>query len=164
MHRRLAPCLLALVMGALPSVVRADVPPPDGYVEECTVPKAQARTSQACQSCSAWHGDADACAKQFAGTTFASECRSYGASTWDEVWCDPKQPRAAEAPTDVKPKPTVDDAPPPSAGSSRGCSIDRAGAPAGLAWGLLAIALARRLRRPGPAEPPRPLASRGTDS
>ena len=155
----ISPFLLALGAWALPSSVRADLPPPDDYVEECTVEKAQTRTKQACQSCSAWHGDADACTKQFAGSTFAHECRSYGASTWSEVWCDPKQAAGADVvgaglKNDAEPAPAPD-APPPSAASSRGCAIGhgdgRGGAPAGLA--IAVLVLARRRRRAAPVTP-----------
>jgi hypothetical protein len=149
--------LLALGALALPSSARADLPPPDDYVEQCTVDKAQGRTKQTCQSCSAWHGDPDACKKQFEGGTFAHECRAYGASTWSEVWCDPKQPLASEALAAGKAEPEAagDDAPSPGAGSARGCAVDPAVAPAadggstpaGLACMLVAIVIGGLGRR-----------------
>ena len=66
---------------------RADLPPPDGYVEKCTVAKKEQPGTQ-CESCSAYHGDPDACKTKYAGTKFAYVCQAWGASVWDEVWCD----------------------------------------------------------------------------
>ncbi|MBI3203983.1 MAG: hypothetical protein HYZ29_20755 [Myxococcales bacterium] len=64
----------------------ADVPPPPGYVEPCTVEKQQ-KPNETCISCSTYFAEADACQKQHAGRGFAHRCRTRGASTWSEVWC-----------------------------------------------------------------------------
>ncbi len=76
--------VIALLL-ALPASALADVAPPDDYVETCDV-KYYSKPGVVCQSCSAWHGDADAC-KPLGEQGFAEQCRTWGASTWDEVWC-----------------------------------------------------------------------------
>src|SRR5688572_11924696 len=103
----------------------ADLPPPDDYVEQCTIDKAQERTGQACRSCNAWHGEPEACKTQFKDTTFAHECRAYGASTWSEVWCDPKAQLAAREGTKA---PSGESAPPPAGtkGDAKACAIGTA--------------------------------------
>lgn len=85
--------LLSLFLCMTPALAHADVPPAEGYVENCTKEKAEARTGTHCQLCgSAYHGDREACANEFAGGSLSKECQTSGASTWDEVWCDPNSP------------------------------------------------------------------------
>lgn len=66
----------------------ADLAPPPGYVEPCTVEKQQ-KSNETCIACSTYHAEPDACVKQHAGRGFAHRCRSRGASVWTEVWCKP---------------------------------------------------------------------------
>jgi MYXO-CTERM domain-containing protein len=66
----------------------ADVAPPPGYVERCTVEKQQ-KPNETCIACSTYHAEHDACAKQHAGRGFAHRCQTRGASVWTEVWCKP---------------------------------------------------------------------------
>lgn len=96
--RGLAPAGFLLALLLAPATASADIPPPAGYVEKCTVDQAQARTGVTCEMCGdAYHGDREACANKFAATTTMSrECQTSGASTWDEVWCDSAKPLSAE--------------------------------------------------------------------
>ena len=92
-------CLLVidLVIGA--GVAQADIPPPDDYVETCTVEKQAPGLT--CESCRAWHGDVNACDKTLGAQGFRKMCKSWGASSWSEVWCkgEATGPVPAEGPT-----------------------------------------------------------------
>lgn len=79
-----------LTVGYL-SVARADVPPPDGYVEQCTVEKKQV-PGKPCVACQndyrSFTTDAgDPCQQQYELQGYTKICKSYGASVWTEVWC-----------------------------------------------------------------------------
>ena len=95
--------LLALMLLFVPSgAALADIPPPDDYVEKCTVEN-HTQPGVTCESCSAWHGDQDACVKSLGTKGFAKRCETYGASAWSEVWCKGEptataEPKAAETP------------------------------------------------------------------
>ncbi|TNF35875.1 MAG: hypothetical protein EP329_05805, partial [Deltaproteobacteria bacterium] len=103
--------LAALTLLALTSVAQADVPPPPGYVEQCTVAK-QKKAGEECVSCGdAYFREPDACEKKLAPAGYEKRCRTRGASTWDEVWCRKKG--AAPAPKPVPtPAPTPDEVAP----------------------------------------------------
>ena len=129
----------ALLTLCVVSVARADVPPPDDYVEECTVEKQQ-KPGMECNTCGAWHGDREACDKSLGTQGYRKMCKGWGASSWTEVWC--KGEAKSEDPADPKPAET------PGPGSSEpqkksGC--DAGGAGSWVALGLLA-ALARTRR------------------
>jgi hypothetical protein len=72
-----------IVFGSRPAW--ADIPPPPGYVEKCTV-SAEQKSGQDCRACRAWHGGREDCEK-LAAQGFTQRCRAGGASTWQEVWC-----------------------------------------------------------------------------
>lgn len=72
------------------STATADVPPPPGYVETCTVEK-QCKKDEEGDACSAWHGDRDKCEKKHAQDGFVRKCKTRGASVWTEVYCRPRQ-------------------------------------------------------------------------
>lgn len=74
----------------LPALVRADIPPPAGYVEQCTIEK-QCTKDEEGDACRAWHGDREVCTKKHAQDGFSLKCRSRGASVWTEVYCRPKK-------------------------------------------------------------------------
>lgn len=76
-----------------PALARADLPPPQGYVETCTVEK-QCKTDEECRSCSANYQKRDACEKTLGAEGFARRCRTGGASVWTEIWAraKPKPP------------------------------------------------------------------------
>jgi hypothetical protein len=69
---------LTILMGTVQA--KADLPPPDGYVETCTVTQQQGMGEE-CVTCQATY--AQAC--NVAG--YVQRCRSWGASVWTEVWC-----------------------------------------------------------------------------
>jgi hypothetical protein len=97
---------LALVLGALSA--RADLGPEPGYVELCTLERQQAPGERCILCRSSYHGAPHKCEEELKGRGFAQRCRTAGASTWKEVWCN--GPIAAPAP-----KPAA--APPPPAPS-----------------------------------------------
>ena len=82
-------CSLAAVV-LTPLLGYADVPPPPGYVEQCTIEK-QCKKEEEGDACSAWHGDRDTCQKKHAQDGFVFKCKSRGASVWTEVYCRPKK-------------------------------------------------------------------------
>lgn len=92
--------VLVLALIAVPSVALADIPPPDDYVETCTLEKQQVPGLE-CKSCSAWHGEQDACDKTLGVEGYRRMCKSYGASAWSEIWCkgEPTGPAPAEGTT-----------------------------------------------------------------
>jgi hypothetical protein len=138
---------------AVPSLARADVPPPPGYVEQCTAEKQQG-AGEECLSCGdAYHGDRDACDRQHAGNGYARRCRTSGASVWTEVWCKKSAGGSAPAPAgpvEAKPEPTQPSgksegtagATPASSGSR--CAVDAGG---GSGWLLAALGLVFVRRR-----------------
>jgi hypothetical protein len=84
LRRLLLTAVLAeLVFGSMP--VRADVAPPPGYVEKCTV-KAWQKSGQECRLCGASFRGRDQC-QQLGSQGYQQRCRSHGASVWQEVWC-----------------------------------------------------------------------------
>lgn len=121
---------------SVPSLARADVAPEDGYVETCTVEKQQGAGEQ-CLSCGdAYHGDRDACQRQYAGDGYTKRCQTYGASVWKEVWC--KKAAGGSAPAETKTEET--------AGTSR-CSVDGGGGLGGLLAALGLVFVRRRRAR-----------------
>jgi hypothetical protein len=70
-------------------VARADVAPPPGYVERCTLEKS-CPLGQECVLCPADFGTNKlVCEHTLQPLGFAKQCQSRGASVWDEVWCRP---------------------------------------------------------------------------
>ena len=126
----------------------ADLAPPPGYVEPCTVDKQQ-KSNETCIACSTYHAEPDACVKQHAGRGFAHRCRSRGASVWTEVWCKPSSgvdvastlpgPDASGVDAASPPMPSASASstaplpPPPASQTSSGTSSP---APAGSAAGV----------------------------
>lgn len=79
---------VANMLFALAPRALADVAPPPGYVEECTVEKQGG--ADKCVLCGdAYHGDVDACERKHAASGYEKRCQTAGASTWEEVWCQP---------------------------------------------------------------------------
>ena len=88
--------LLACAIGATAMSARADVPPPEGYVEQCTVEKLA--PGQECVLCGdSYYKTPDACAAKLEPSGYAKACRTRGASTWKEVWC--KKGKGAAVPS-----------------------------------------------------------------
>lgn len=125
--------LLVAGLVLMGGIARADMPPPEGYVEECTVEK-QSVPGLTCESCRAWHGEMDACDKTLGVKGMTKKCKSWGASAWDEVWC-------SGTPTDKQPA----EGPGPTNGSDSKKSGCEGGATSLLA--LLGLPLLRRSRR-----------------
>lgn len=74
---RIGTLLLLCVAGG----AQADVPPPAGYVEQCTVAK-QCSKDEEGDACGAWHGDREKCKKLHASDGFVHKCSTRGASVW----------------------------------------------------------------------------------
>ena len=147
--------MLALFLAL--QVARADVPPPNGYVEDCTVQRQQQKGEE-CQACKAWYGGREDCVA-LEGQGYVSRCRTRGASVWGEVLCRPASAAPPLPPAPVGPAipevpgstPTIPEVPanpatpapaPPEPGrcATTGTSD--------LAPLFLAALLARRRRRP----------------
>lgn len=79
--------LFALSSLLLAPAALADVAPPPGYVEQCTVSKQQ-KDGLECTLCTgAYHGAPDHCVKIYEPQGLTRACRTRGASVWKEVWC-----------------------------------------------------------------------------
>ena len=81
---------LSITLLALPTW--ADVPPPEDYVETCTL-EAQTESGAECVECDA-DFETNTCADMYEAEGFTKSCQTWGASVWTEVWCKP----GAEAP------------------------------------------------------------------
>ena len=80
----LGPALLAaLTLSTLAPRARADIAPPPGFVESCTLQK-QSRAGRECFNCSAYHGNANHCSESLKTYGFSESCRSRGASVWSD--------------------------------------------------------------------------------
>lgn len=77
---------LLLSFGAAGAAV-ADVPPPDCYVETCTLDALTANGGN-CEACEAGPAVEDGCAEQM-NKGFERQCAAWGASAYTEVWCEP---------------------------------------------------------------------------
>lgn len=78
----------------------ADVPPPDDYVEACTVAK-QETSSTECLACKAYYGATTRCQTMLEPYCFSKTCKSYGGSAWTEVFCRSKNASAPVVPQEV---------------------------------------------------------------
>jgi len=79
---------LAAALPLLASSAAADIPPPIGYIEECT-PARQQLSGLECVGCSSYFGSLEKCPDLLVALDFTKACQSRGASTWTEVWCRP---------------------------------------------------------------------------
>lgn len=73
-----------LILTAL--LAHADVPPPGRYVETCTV-AIQCGDDIPGTTCGAWHGGREDC-EALEAKGWQQMCKTWGASTWDEVFCE----------------------------------------------------------------------------
>jgi hypothetical protein len=92
----------------------ADVPPPRGYVEQCTVEK-QAAPGKECVSCAGYHGGREPC-EALEAQGYTKACQTNGASVWTEVMCK-AAPAGSAAPTEPVATPTD-----PAPKSDSGCA------------------------------------------
>lgn len=97
---RLAAAFAAICTSLFASSAIADLPPPPGYVETCTVAKQQ-KAGDECHECRAYHGNADHCSDSLKEYAFSQRCRARGASTWAEVWCRGSSPTAKKVPPEI---------------------------------------------------------------
>lgn len=96
--------VLLFVMVSAPAL--ADIPPPVGWVESCTVAM-QAREGRECRDCSTYHGNPPTFCSDQVGAGFTKVCRSRGSSAWTEVWC---REASAQSPS-AEPTTAMTDAP-----------------------------------------------------
>jgi hypothetical protein len=145
------------------SIARADLAPPPGYDEPCTLEKVQ-KDGQDCKLCKTYHGNPpDHCSTE-AGEGYSQSCRTSGASVWSEVWCKPAggaapspSPTPASTPTPTStptPSPTTPDASVARPSSGSGCALAPTGAAGhgqpwlyGLAFAAALTAASRRRSR-----------------
>lgn len=104
--RLLITLVLAVAVIAFAAVALADIAPPPGYVEDCTIDKKE-QAGTTCVSCGASYEDADddsaddhqTCDEKYASTGYSYVCSTSGASYWTEVWCNgPPKPGCSLAP------------------------------------------------------------------
>ena len=82
-----------IVFAAFP--VRADIAPPPGYVESCTL-QTQQRSAEECTMCRAARvGSSEECQK-LSAVGYEHRCSTRGASVWAEMWCRPKTKRPSQ--------------------------------------------------------------------
>lgn len=111
--RALLAVFAALAVAAVSGPAFADLAPPPGYVEKCTVENHQ-KDNKTCTSCAADFKSRDRCESELGPKGYTRACRTRGASLWSEVWCLEGKP--APTPTEPAPAPTpVEPAPSPSA-------------------------------------------------
>jgi hypothetical protein len=90
MRTTISAALLAASMLFAAARAAADLPPPAGFVEQCTAAKKQAASpGTECYACSSYHGSMDKCPTLLTPSGFTKSCQSRGASAWSEVWCRP---------------------------------------------------------------------------
>jgi len=65
----------------------ADVAPPPGYTETCSVALRE-QTGTTCKECKSGSAMESTCPVKFTMTKFTYVCQTWGGSTWTEVWCD----------------------------------------------------------------------------
>lgn len=111
------------------SLAQADIPPPKGYVESCTVAN-HATEGRECVTCEGYYGGREPCEKLEA-EGYTKACQTRGASVWTEVMCRaaaaapvPPPPEPAPAPAPA-PAPDPASAPAPAAppDDSSGCDV-----------------------------------------
>lgn len=115
--------LWALLLAGWAGVAHADVPPPDGYVEQCTLER-QKKAGEDCQTSRPWHGDHDKGKLEWGTKGYTLRCRTNGASVWTEIWCKTLEPAKPSEPATVAvepakpPEPKTQPSAPPAAGAA----------------------------------------------
>jgi hypothetical protein len=80
--------------------VRADIPPPPDYVEQCTVANKQTTTSE-CLACSSGYFAPNKCSGLLTPYCYSKVCQTYGASVFSELWCRTKGEGVPVVPADT---------------------------------------------------------------
>jgi hypothetical protein len=148
----------AVVLGStIASQAAADLPPPDGYTEQCTV-ATQQQADETCVVCDTYASDTNKCQNRPELSGYTKRCSTRGASVWAEVWCKPGASGQPDADTDGAPAATTDAATPadaavtpaPTKEDSGGCTVSEAGgwkgASAALVFALGLLLLGKRRR------------------
>lgn len=118
---------LFLWLALITSTAFADVPPPEGYVETCTIEAACAGREG--RTCEGYHGGREPC-EALEKEGFVRACQTRGASVWTEVMCKPADGASGGAAAPAEPTPTTEPTPPAASGAapaapateSRGCA------------------------------------------
>lgn len=133
-----------MIIALLFLTARADLPPPPGYVEVCTV-AIQCGSDTPGKVCSAYHSGREACdALEQEG--WSRMCKTAGASVWNEVFCK-------ERPVEAVRQQRIQDARSLQGRTVRfaekrcGCA---AVTPASTIWPLLLVLIGSRRRRAPP--------------
>jgi len=85
-----------VVLGAAISVpAAADIAPPPGYEETCTLEQVQV-PGNSCVECRGSFQDREACATEWSPQGYEKACQTRGASVWTEIWCTAAEAPAAE--------------------------------------------------------------------
>lgn len=84
---------VGLLLALTPWSVRADIPPPPGYIEQCTVEK-QCKNTEEGDACfvADYHQPAT-CKKKHEKDGFVYKCQAGGGHSWTEIFCRPKAPK-----------------------------------------------------------------------
>jgi hypothetical protein len=146
-----APLAAGALLGTLPA--RADIPPPEDYVEGCTLESHQSDATE-CVACPSGRENGTACSDAHSPGGYAKVCQTYGATTFTEIWCrartsappvpsEPPAPTAEGGEADAGETPVVTTGAPETETAGGGC------AGGGGTVGLLASALALFMRRRG---------------
>ena len=135
------------MMWLLVGLAIADIPPPPGYVEQCTIEKMQ-EAGASCTECSAsFQGREDCEALEKDG--YVQKCKTSGASVWKEVLCKDAENAAPPGGPEAKaPEPKGEELvePPKKASVEReekGCATAPSGA---LGLSVLTLGFFRRRR------------------
>jgi hypothetical protein len=92
--------MMAGIVALTAAPALADIPPPDTYVETCTVAQQQGEATE-CLSCSAYYGDVNRCTRLLEPYCYTKVCKSWGASSWGETLCRMKAKDAPAVPTEI---------------------------------------------------------------
>jgi hypothetical protein len=82
------PCLIGVLLAtaAFAGMAAADVPPPEDYVETCTLDQQQ-KPGEECVACQAtYFDDPNPCQEQYGPLGYSNRCKSWGTSH-TEIWC-----------------------------------------------------------------------------
>ncbi len=89
LRKALAVTALAAGGSLLGASSRADVPPPEDYVEACTLEN-HVDDGTECVLCPSGRENGTACSDQYTPEGYKKVCQTYGASAFSELWCRPK--------------------------------------------------------------------------
>jgi hypothetical protein len=92
---------VSVVVATIPAFpVAADIPPPDAYVETCTLAKQQP-TGGDCLECKDDSYQKDRCSILLGSYCYTQRCRTYGTSAWTTILCRSSLGNTPTVPADV---------------------------------------------------------------